>query len=110
MKLTQLLLPAAIGVSLALSATGAKAQDCPELRGTGQTRAIIGANTEYRANAIWNVVVANNWQQKGFYCQKSDGKTVWMSKPLSGPEEALQIFNRFRDAGLTRPLKIRQAR
>lgn len=110
MQLRQFLLPTAIAASLALSATGAKADDvgpCPQLN-RSSTRVIIGASTQYRQNVIWNVVVTNGLQGKGYYCLQPSGKTVWISNQINSKDEAVRLFSLFQDAGLIRPIKMRR--
>lgn len=109
-KICPLFLPRTIVAAILLTATGAHAEDvgsCPYLT-KADTRVIIGANTPARKTLVWNVVVANGLQQKGFYCYRSDGVQVWMSHRIPKAER-MPLFNHFQNAGLVRPLQLRRA-
>ncbi len=82
------------------TATEVSLNKCRQL-GRGDTVVIIEGNrgdSDDRDARINEVVNGHNL--KGEYCQSVRNHRVWMSKQMSGADEAIKVFDYFRAAGL----------
>jgi hypothetical protein len=108
LKFQKVQLAVAVGLLMLATPSVVNAEEVSACRSLSKrdTVVIIAANDGQRVESIKQIVQQRSLT--GEFCQNRFGRTVWMSNQLGDRGLAVQIFNYFREAGLVKPVQLRQ--